>query len=86
MTETTETYAKPQELTDDSSSMRQSFVRRVLIVIGLVVLSVLILSVLWLGLEIFLLVFAGLLLAIFLRSLSGFISRHTPLSETCDAV
>lgn len=82
MTETTETYPKPQEPTEDSSSMRQSFVRRVLIVIGLVVLSVLILSVLWLGLEIFLLVFAGLLLGIFLRSLSEFLSRHTPSSET----
>ena len=38
MTETTETYPKPQEPTDDSRSMRRSFVRRVLIVIGLVVL------------------------------------------------
>jgi len=45
-------------------------------------LSALILSVLWLGSEIFLLVFAGLLLGIFLRSLSDFLTRHTPLSET----
>ena len=82
MTETTETYPKPLEPTEDSRSMRQNFVRRVLIIIGLVVLTGLILMVLWLGLEIFLLVFAGLLLAIFLRTLSGFLSRHTPLSET----
>ncbi|HXG84362.1 MAG TPA: AI-2E family transporter, partial [Pyrinomonadaceae bacterium] len=82
MTETTETNPKPQEPIDNSRPTRQSFVRRVLIVIGLVVLSVLILSVLWLGLEIFLLVFAGLLLGIFIRSLSDFLSRRTPLSET----
>ncbi len=82
MTETTETYQEPREPTDNSRSTRQNFVRRVLIIIGLVVLTVLILSVLWLGLEVFLLVFAGLLLAIFLRTLSGFLSRHTPLSET----
>jgi len=82
MTETTETYPKPQEPIDNSRPTRQNFVRRVLIVIGLVVLSALILGLLWQGAEVILLVFAGFLLAIFLRSLSGLLSKYTLLSET----
>lgn len=39
------------------------------------------LFILWQGAEVFLLVFAGLLLAVFLRSLSDTLSNHTPLSE-----
>ncbi len=82
MTETTETNPKPQEPIDNSRPTRPNFVRRVLIVIGLVVLSALILGLLWQGAEVILLVFAGFLLAIFLRSLSGLLSKYTPLSET----
>jgi len=82
MTETTETNPKPQEPIDDSRPTRPNFVRRVLIIIGLVVLSALILGLLWQGAEVILLVFAGFLLAIFLRSLSGLLSKYTLLSET----
>lgn len=59
----------------------RNFICRVLAVIGLVVLSVMILGLLWFGAEIVLLVFAGFLLAIFLRSLGNFLSHHTTLSE-----
>ena len=82
MTETTETNPKLQEPIDNSRPTRPNFVRRVLIVIGLVLLSALILGLLWQGAEVILLVFAGFLLAIFLRSLSGLLSKYTPLSET----
>ncbi len=78
----TETNPKLQEPIDNSRPPRQNFVRRVLIVIGLVVLSALILGLLWQGAEVILLVFAGFLLAIFLRSLSGLLSKYTLLSET----
>ncbi len=81
MTEVPDIYPKPTESNDNSRLPNKNFIWRVLIVIGLVVLSVLILGLLWYGAEIILLVFAGLLLGIFLRSLGDFLSRHTPLSE-----
>lgn len=58
-------------------SARSDFIQKIFIlaVFGLFFLT------LWQGAEVFLLVFAGLLLAIFLRSLSGFLARYTPLSD-----
>jgi len=47
----------------------------------LVALSALIFGLLWSGAEVILLVFAGFLLAVFLRSLSDLLSEYTPLSE-----
>ncbi len=75
-------YPEPTELYDNSRSPNHNFIRRVLIVIGLIALSVIFFGLLWYGAEIILLVFAGLLLAIFLRSLGDFLNSHTPLSET----
>jgi len=69
------------ESDDNSRSPNLNFIRRVLIVIGLVVLSALILGLLWYGAEVILLVFAGFLFAVFLRSLSDLLSKYTPLSE-----
>ncbi|HXG85043.1 MAG TPA: AI-2E family transporter [Pyrinomonadaceae bacterium] len=60
---------------------RRTFVQKILIFFSIFSLFGLILIVLWQGAEVFLLIFAGLLLAIFLRSLSDFLSRHTPLSN-----
>ena len=82
MMEIPETHPETQETTVDSRPTRQDFVRRVLIVIGIVVLSALILGLVWQGAEVILLIFAGFLLAIFLRSLSGFLSKYAPLTET----
>lgn len=59
-----------------------AFAQKILIFLGISTLFGLILIVLWQGAEVFLLVFAGLLLAIFLRSLGDFVRRYTPLSET----
>jgi predicted PurR-regulated permease PerM len=58
------------------------FVRRVVTVVGIATLTGLLLAVLALGLEVFLVTFAGVLLAVFLRALTRWVSRHTPLSES----
>lgn len=55
------------------------FVQRVLIVVGITALSAVGLALLWQGAEIGLLVFAGLLLAIVLRSLGEVVSKVTRL-------
>ncbi|MDQ3323494.1 MAG: AI-2E family transporter [Acidobacteriota bacterium] len=81
MTEASDVYPKSPETGDNFRSPNQNFVRRVLIVIGLVALSALILGLLWYGAEVILLVFAGFLLAVFLRSLSELLGKYTPLSE-----
>ncbi len=80
--EIAESQSETQETKVDSRPTRPAFVRRVLIVIGIVVLTALILGLVWQGAEVILLIFAGFLLAIFLRSLSGFLSNYAPLSET----
>jgi predicted PurR-regulated permease PerM len=59
----------------------QTFTQKILIALGIFAVLTLTGIVLWQGIEVFLLIFAGLLLAIFLRSLSDFLSKHTPLSE-----
>ena len=60
-----------------SHTPHRDFIQKILIVI----LFALVLALLWQGAEVMLLVFAGLLLATFLRSLSDFLSDHSPLSE-----
>ena len=60
---------------------RREFFHRVLMVVGVVVAVGLLLALLWQSTEVILLIFAGLLLAIFLRAIAERISQHTPLSE-----
>lgn len=60
---------------------RLGFAQKVLIAGAVITAIIVIALILWAGAEIFLLVFAGLLLAIFIRGLSDFLCRHTPLSE-----
>ena len=81
MKKPSEINPKPPETIDNSRLSNWHFVRQVLIVAGIIVLFALISIVLWYGAEVFLLTFTGLLLAILLRSLSDFLSRHTGLSE-----
>ncbi|MEZ5283929.1 MAG: AI-2E family transporter [Vicinamibacterales bacterium] len=59
-----------------------SFVHRVLVAVGLTLLCLLIVALLWQAAEILLLVFAGLLLAILLRSVADFVSTYTTLPST----
>jgi predicted PurR-regulated permease PerM len=74
MMQTTQKHSNPP---NDARSPRRDFIGKILIVI----LFALVLFVLWQGAEVFLLIFTGFLLAIFLRALSGFLSKRVPLSE-----
>ncbi len=65
MMQTTQKHSNPP---NDARSPRRDFIEKILIV----VLFALVLFVLWQGAEVFLLIFAGFLRAIFLRALSGF--------------
>jgi predicted PurR-regulated permease PerM len=58
-----------------------SFAKKIIAALGIFAAFFILAVVLWQGAEVFLLVFAGLLLAIFVSSLSDFLSRHTPLSS-----
>ncbi|MGH8594307.1 MAG: hypothetical protein ACREV3_10745 [Gammaproteobacteria bacterium] len=53
---------------------------RALIVIGIVVAIVVLLALLWFVVDVLLLAFAGILLAIVLRTPADWLSRHSPLS------
>ena len=77
-----ETETPPDnEIFDGEKRSRREFVRRVLIVVGIIAAVALLLLVLWQGTQVILLIFAGLLVGIFLRGIADFISRHTPLSK-----
>lgn len=58
-----------------------TFTQRILIAVGIITVVVLLLLLLWFAIDIFLLAFAAVLLAIFLRGLSNWVSEHTPLSK-----
>lgn len=58
----------------------QSFTARVFLVAGISLFLLLATLLLWFAVDVFLLAFAGILLAIFLRSLSDGLCRHTTLS------
>lgn len=71
----------PRKVFFDKSKVSSQFIYEVFFVIGVLALVGLLLVVLWQGTEVLLLVFAGLLLAVFLRTISNFVSRYTPLSN-----
>ena len=62
-------------------SLRSPFVRRVLVVVGIGTALVVGLALLWATADVFLLIFAGILVAVLLRGLSRWVSGHTRLSE-----
>src|SRR3954452_21074831 len=61
---------------------RREFTRRVWIAIFPILGTCALLGLLWFGADLFLLLFTGILLAIFLRSLSDWVNAHTPLGHT----
>ncbi len=81
ITKTPENYAKRHEPINDARPSIKTFARKITVALGIFAAFIVVAIVLWQGAEVFLLVFAGLLLAIFLRSLSEFLSRRTPLSS-----
>lgn len=64
------------------SKISSRFVYRVWFVIGAVVLAASLLILLWQGAEVFLLVFAGLLLAVFLRGIADWTGEKTGIPKT----
>ncbi|EEF61454.1 AI-2E family transporter [Pedosphaera parvula] len=74
----------PEQQTNKPSvpySSRGEFTHRVWIVISCVLGTAIILLLIWFGADILLLLFTGILLAIFLRTLSNWIQEHTRLGK-----
>lgn len=63
------------------NTRNQTFVERVLIVIGVVLAAVLLIVLVYFTIDVLLLIFAAVLLAIFLRGLADLVNRYTRLSE-----
>ncbi|MEI2612422.1 MAG: hypothetical protein V9G20_27600 [Candidatus Promineifilaceae bacterium] len=57
----------------------QGFTRRVLITVGIVTAVVLILLLSWQAIQVLLLIFAGVLFAVFLNGISQWISNHVSI-------
>lgn len=58
----------------------QNFTSRIVLAVGITTLAIFLSLLLWYAADVLLLAFAGILLAIFLRSLSDWVSEITPLS------
>jgi predicted PurR-regulated permease PerM len=67
--------------TQTQPRISDAFVRKVMIVIGLLTAATLLVILIWQTLDIFMLLFAGILLAVFLTGISGWIRERTPLSH-----
>ena len=64
-----------------TDSANSQFTRRVLTTVGIIFLTLLILLLIFYIFDVILLVFAAVLLAVFLRGLADFVNRYTRLSE-----
>lgn len=78
MTETTNIFQEMQESAHKPRTKHRNFIQKIFIII----VFALILAIAWQGAEVLLLIFAGFLLAIFLRSLSETLSKYTPLPHS----
>jgi predicted PurR-regulated permease PerM len=67
--------------TQTQPDISDTFVRKVMIVIGLLVAVTLVVLLIWQTLDIFMLLFAAILLAVCLTGISGWIRERTPLSH-----
>lgn len=76
-----ENYVKQHESVDDSYSSIKIFALKIAVALGIFAAFAVVAIIFWQGAAVFLLIFSGLLLAIFLRSLSEFVSERTPLSS-----
>ncbi len=69
---------------NDSSNSK--FIRQVLIAVGIILLTALVLLLIYFVFDVIMLIFAAVLLAIFLRGLADFVNRYTKLSETMSVI
>lgn len=76
-----ETRRIGSRLVNSERLSRAEFYYRALVFVGIVAAVGLLLLLLWQSTQVILLIFAGLLVAVFLRGIAERISRHTPLSE-----
>lgn len=67
-------------MSTSQEALTDNFIRRVLIVIGLLTAVIILVLFAWNILDILVLLLAGILLAVFLAGISGWIRQHTPLS------
>ncbi len=73
--------AEPYQADDGpNGAAGNSAVQRSVITVGITAIAVLLLLLAWSAIDLLLLIFAGVLLAVFLRGLSDVVSTHTPLS------
>jgi len=66
---------------DREGALPPGFLHRGIAILGIALAGVLVVTLFWLAVDVFLVVFAGILLAVFLRALGDFVAKHTPLSE-----
>lgn len=68
--------------TDNGRLDQREYIRRVLIAVGVTVAVFVLLLLLWHLLDMLLLIFSGILVAVLLRAPALLLARHTPLSDT----
>ncbi len=66
----------------NDSNSNQQFVKRVLITVSLILAMILLLVLVYFTIDVLLLIFAAVLLSVFLRGLADLVNRYTRLSET----
>ena len=76
-----EILTKESRLISDVGISRREYFQRVLIFVGVVAAIGILLALVWQSSEVILLIFAGLLIAVFLRAIAERISRYTHLPE-----
>lgn len=66
----------------DAPVIQDRYTRRVLVAVGITLAFLVLLFLAWQVIDVLLIVFGGILFAVFLRSLSHWLSQRTPLSES----
>lgn len=73
---------RPKEYQDNIHQDRGTFIRRTFMAVGIGALVVILLLLCWRAIDILLLIFAGTMMAIFLRGLSNLLVRHAHLPNS----
>lgn len=76
----------PEKETYPHTAQQASFLRRTLIVVAVVAVAIILLGLLWQALDLVLLIFGGVLLAVFLRALSNGLKQVTHLPDNVSLV
>jgi predicted PurR-regulated permease PerM len=71
---------RPAEAKNTTTLSEHLFARRVLVALGLVLAVGIFVALIWISIKVWLAVFAGILVAVFLRTLTNLVCKATPLS------